>query len=225
MALELKNTLGEVAGCRVDDVVDSTGTYDATTNPTGWGDASTALINDILSAKIVLYFDDATIPYIYLLQITNGVITSVTLTLPDLSVNPIVITNTVFPFTTVAPFEITGSHLLADVATLDDNDQEINFGRYTLEYYVYDDIAYTSEIGSVSSDNLVVCQVERAVKNAQGALDVTGCECDDTDALNAFLARVLLDSAKYASTNGEPDKASTTLDYAYNKAIGECKTC
>jgi len=216
MALEVLETISETRGCRDIHFWDITGTYDASTNPTGYGDASTVVTSTVDGAIITLYPEGYESPIVFTFVIANLVITSATVTAVDGTVTALTLVNTAFPFTEALPFIINGS----DLGNGDDS--ELTLGAYKLEYEV---LVAAAVVGNSSSDYLIACQVERAVKNAQGALDTPTCDCNDGEVIAAFKSRVLLDSAKYSMENGEPVKAGETLAYAFALANGECKTC
>ena len=218
MALALGFSLDENAGCRSIDLIEETGLYDVTTNPGGFG-APNATINSVTKVLINVYPQDYTTPILLDLTIVTGTVTALTITLPGGTATAFSLTgiNLTYPWTATLPFIITGE-MLSGVA-----DSELTFGVYNVDYSAY---ALTVLLDQTNIEGLVTCQVDRAVKNAQGALDTEcACDCGSADFNAAYKSRVFLDSAKYSMENAEPAKAALTLRYAYDLAIGKCKSC
>ena len=218
MALALGFSLDENSGCRSINFIETTGVYNVTTNPGGFG-APNATSNNITSVIINVYPQGYTVPIILTLTLLTGTVTAMTVTLPGGSATTFSLTglNLSYPWTSTLPFIITGEMLTGVV------DSEITFGAYNIDYSVYVALVLQDQ---TNLEALVTCQVDRAVKNAQGALDVNcSCDCSDPAYRSAYKSRVFLDSAKYSMENAEPVKAGETLRYAYDLAIGKCKTC
>ncbi len=218
MALLLGFSLDENAGCRSIDFIETTGLYNVTTNPGGFG-APNATINSVTQVLINVYPQGYTIPILLDVTIVTGTVTALTITLPGGVATAFSLTglNLTYPWISTLPFIITGEMLNGAV------DSELNFGVYNVDYSAY---AGATLLDQTNIEGLVTCQVDRAVKNAQGALDVDcACDCNDPAFNSAYKSRVFLDSAKYSMENAEPVKAGLTLRYAYDLAIGKCKSC
>jgi hypothetical protein len=218
MALQVVCSLDENAGCRSIDFIEETGNYNASTNPGGFG-APNAAINDITQVLINVYPEGYTTPILLDLAITTGTVTGLDITLPGGTATAFSLSglNTTYPWTAALPFVISGE-MLTGV-----EDSELTYGAYNIDYIAYAGVSIASQ---TNLEALIVCQVERAVKNAQGALDVDcKCDCSSPSYMSAFQSRVYLDSAKHSMENAEPLKAAETLRYAYELATGNCKTC
>jgi len=216
MPLVILDTIEEQRGCRQINFWDITGAFDATTNPTGYGDATTVVTSTITKAVINVYPQGYTVPIVFTFTIVSLVITGCTITYVDGTTAPLTLTYNVFPFTQTAPFIFIGDNLGNGVSS------EINFGAYHIEYYVY---VGATMVGNTANDFLITCQVDRAVKNAAGALETTDCDCTTSRDLDVFKSEVILDSAKWCMENGEPIKAGQSLAYAFNLANNDCQSC
>jgi len=200
MALILGFSLDEQAGCRALDVIETTGVYDATTNPGGFGapnDTSASITQVIFN----VYPEGYTTPIRFDLTLVAGVVTALDITRPGQTAVsfPLTDVNTAYPWTAALPFTITGE-MITGVA-----DDEITYGAYNIDYFVYISQVLTAE---TNLEGLITCQVDRAVKNAQGALDVDcACDCSDAAFNSAYKSSIFLQSAKYSMANAEPIKA------------------
>ena len=213
---ELSHDIEEQEGCKEIILWDDSGTYNATTNPTGYGAPNIASA-DVTEATILITPYGSTVGYLFTLTIVTNVITDAIVTDINGTVTNILadLTWDVFPFTETKPFIITGA-LLGNGA-----DSQITFGAYDIEYNITDGTnVYVS-----TSEELIVCQVCCCVKNAAADLEVTDCSCQDGKADKAYMSKIYLDSAIFAMENGDVTKAVTNLNYAKELCEGKCKTC
>ncbi len=216
MAFELASILEEQEGCKEWYFIDSTGTYNATTNPTGYGAPNVASANVTTATLYILPYSYTT-GWLFTFTIISGDITACTVTAPDGTVTNIFadLQYTVFPFSETNPFVVISDWLGMG------EDSELTSSVYSLEYHI---------LGSVfdhvfTEDVVVVCKTCCCVASAAADLAVTECSCEDEKLEKAMEARIYLDSAIYAMENGEVDKSYTNLMHAQEVCTGKCKSC
>lgn len=218
MALEIAFTVTESDDCLEWDVVDSTGNYNVTTTPGGYGapnTASSAIVSVIIN---VLPYGE-TVPTIFTLTVATNVVTAATWTAPDGTVTNILadLAYTVFPFTEAAPFTIYGEWMG------NGEDSELTAGAYNFEYIIATSggaLTYNTDI-----DQLITCQVCCCVRSAAVDLDATDCKCNKDKVDKAVRASIFLDSAIWAMENAEIEKSVNNLAMAKAICSGECKNC
>lgn len=218
MALELSHTVEEQEDCEQWHFIDDTGTYNATTNPTGYGSPNTAS-SAVTKATLYILPYGYTTGYLFTFTIAAGVITACTVTAPDGTVTTITadLEYTAFPFSEAEPFVIIGEWLGMG------EDSEITSSVYNFEY----EISGSSFIHNDEDDHVIVCQVCCCVESAASELDATDCdcECEQEKMDKAVDSRMWLDSAVWAMENGEPDKSYANLMRAKELCEGGCKSC
>lgn len=217
MAIEGSFTISEEDGCREQRLVDTVGVYNVTTNPGGYGTPNTA-DTAITKIQIDVYPEGYTTPIIFILTIANLVVTAATKTDIAGVTTAFTLVNTVFPFTTAAPFVYTGE----DIGNGDDS--EFTFGSYVVEYKIYSGVLGATTEDEVEADVLVICQVQRAKNQANANLSTDCGDCGTVSVKNAIAASVFLDGAINNMENGETIKAGEALTYAHKLATNPCPT-
>lgn len=214
MAFKLLFELDEEDGCSLWNVEDTSGVYNVTTNPTGYG-APNVESTAITSATFLVYQYGSTVPYTFTFTIGAGVITALTVTAPDGTVTNIFadIVNTAFPFTETLPFVINPQWLglAADASFVS--------SAYRFEYNVTDG----TDIYSDSVDQLITCATCCCVNNMEINLD--DCSCKGS-AGKKFMAKMFLDEANWAMEQEDVDKAQTILLFVQGLCTGaNCNCC
>lgn len=218
MALEILFEVEESEDCLEWDLTDTTGAYNVTTNPTGYGSPNTAS-SAIVSAIINVLPYGETVPTIFTLTIATNVVTAATWTAPDGTVTNILadLAYTVFPFTEAAPFTIYGEWMGNGA------DSELTSGAYNFEYIIATSggaLTYNTDI-----DQLITCQVCCCVRSAAVDLDASDCKCNKEKVDKAVRASIFLDSAIWAMENAEVEKAVANLNQAHDICSGNCVNC
>lgn len=216
MALEILCEVEETDGCLEWDFIDSTGAYNATTNPTGYGApnmASTA----VTSATITITPHGYTTGYVFAFTIAAGTITACTVTAPDGTVTNIFadLEHTAFPFTEDEPFTIFNEWLGGE------EDSEFTSNHYNFEYSVTNG----TETYDTDLAQLIVCAACCCVHNMQVNLDPTECECQDEAIEKATRAQIYLDAAIFAMEENDVDKSYDLLQAAMALCENECTNC
>lgn len=105
-------TLSVLTGCSGLQLVDTTGTYNAITNPGGYGAPGGVAVNDVTTVKITLTYASMATTAAYVFTVSSGTITAATLSLGGATAVDIFssITNTAWPFTSTNPFNLTGNY-------------------------------------------------------------------------------------------------------------------
>lgn len=219
MGLERSIEIEETDECSVVNIIETTGDYDVSLNPTGYGTPNFASASATLMTLIVLAYGQTT-GYTFTFTLASGVITACTVTDPAGTITDIYadLTWTVFPFTEDQPFVLNSSWIgYAE-------DEAITSGAFNFESEVTDgtdDNNYTA-----TSDDLLVCTTCCCVKNMEADLDPECCDGCGDDALNKVRkARVFLNGAIEAMARGEVDKSQLQLLLAQEICSGKCKTC
>lgn len=216
MALILEHEVSEQVDCTKWDFIITSGDYNATTNPGGFGApnvASTAITSATLEVKPYGY----TTGWLFTFTIVSGSVTACTVTSPDGTVTNIFadLEYTSFPFSEAEPFVINNEWFGGEA------DSELTSSAYYFELNISDGTdTYTS-----SSDELIVCSICCCVRNSAADLDARDCGCGDSKIEKAARARIFLDAAIYAMENGEVDQSYANLMKAKDYCEGKCTNC
>ncbi len=221
MALELLATSPTQTGCFGFTFTDTTGVYNVTTNPGGYG-APNVESNDINGATISIYTPGSTVPYIITFVITTGNIDSAIITNPDGTTNDVT-TDVVttqglsFPFSTA----FGSDSLLIDETWIDGTENEsITDGVYTVVYEVTDGTnSYNTTTYPLSTCNACCC-ITKAYANLK-----SGCGCNDNGLKSVQMADAFLNAAVSAADLGMFEAAQTNIEKALEICTNNCKTC
>lgn len=201
MALENFITITENDGCQSINYIDGTGNYSAS-NLSGYGTPNPAS-SVMTSVTVLVLAYGYTTGYTFTFTLASNVITNATSTAPDGTITNIYssLTSAVFPFSTAAPFVITGAMLGYGTAS------QIPSDCFYFEMNMSDGTTtYTSSL-----DYLTTCVACCCVRKMEAAL--TGdCDCEDDNVKSAIKGRVLLNSAIWAMEDGSVDKAHTIIN-------------
>lgn len=221
MALELQATSPTQTGCLGLTFTDTTGIYNVTTNPGGYG-APNIDSTDITDATISIYTPNSTVPYIITFVITTGNIDSAIITNPDGTTNNVT-TNIVttqgltFPFSTVLG---SGSLAIDETWIGGTEDEALTDGIYTIVYEVSDGSnEYNTTVYTLSKCNATCC-----ITKAYANLD-SDCGCDDSGLKVAQRANAFLNAAISAADLGMMEAAQTDIEKALEICQGNCKSC
>lgn len=214
MALIPTFSIEQASDCTYIYYVDSTGTYNASTNAGGYGTPNPAS-NDVTSYVLEILQPEATIPYTYTFTISAGTITNCTQT------DPLgVVTNiyadllfTVFPFSTAAPFQITGE-MLGGAA-----DSSLSDGVYNAAIT----LVATGPVTAVNDqDFLLQCEVCKCKDQKFAELSPSDCNCDCGKIEKLMAIDAFIQAANSAMNVGYSEQAQTNITKAADLCSGNC---
>lgn len=218
MAVELQFSVKEIDGCKSIQAWDSTGDYNALTNPNGWGapnrDSST-----VKTSYFRFYPEGYTIPILFTFTNEANAMTEAIITFVDGTTLDIFndITNQVFPIVEASEFIIKGEWLGF-------TEGNIPSGAWYMEYEAKNDGDSPPLFDYVASvDQLFVCATCCCIQNMKANIEPGKCECDDDKIWNLMRAQVYLDSAIWAMEQGEVEISK--VNHAQAKAICEKSGC
>ena len=221
MALILAATSPTQTGCFGFTFTDTTGVYNVTTNPGGYG-APNLVANDATEATISIYTPGSTIPYVITFVLETGNIDSAIITNPDGTTDDIttdVVTDQglSFPFST----DFSSDSLLIDETWIGGTeDESILDGVYTIVYEVTDgSLEYNTTVYTLSKCNATCC-ITKAYANLK-----SGCGCDDNGLKSVQRADAFLNAAVSAADLGMMEAAQTDIEKALEICTGNCKSC
>lgn len=199
MSLELKIKKQKTGTCKSFGINEYTGTYNVSTNPTGYGSPNIGL------------------------SVTNSHVVSLTITDPngnDFVISSLAGTDTV---TDVLLYEVLNTDLGLGV------DEAIPDGVYTVEYVIHDDEVppmEASTLSSVTKKFLIDCQTRCCLDEKLLEIKVPDCNCEVEDITNLDIAYMLLQAAELAIECGKDQLAADNLAFAQKFCnFKECKTC
>lgn len=216
MALTLKISACQPNDCSKLQFWDSTGVYDVSTNPGGYGapNITTALVT---SATINVYPPTYTVPIIFSFLMTAGTITSITRTDGNG-----VSTSVLSSFSNVFPFDVNNKITFTSALLGLGTDVNLESGDWYIQY-----IVNTASLSyNTSADFWLFCTAECCVEKMKLKITPGNCGCEDDSWGNKYRqAKTYLEAAQYAATWGLKDQAQLSLDEA-NKICGSnCKDC
>ena len=207
VGLAITTTLTE--NCTVITGEDTTGTYNVTTNPLGYGLPGGIAFNDIITAVYELYYPGQTTPITYTLTYAAGTVTALTVT--DLNGTVYNIFADLATLMTGNVFTLTGT----DAFTLPTITDGIFNVVYTISGTNPEVFTYTT-----NSEFLSTCTTDCCISNMYLSLDME-CSCSDAKKVAIMNAEVFLNAAKYSIQVGQDSKAQAFLD----KASEICNDC
>jgi len=197
-------TLSVLSGCTGLQLIDTTGTYNAITNPAGYGAPGGVAINNVTSVKITLTYASLSTTSAYVFTVNSGAITAATLSLGGATPVSIFssLTSTVWPFSSTNPFNLTGSYGVI-LPTFADDVFSANYeiigsnGGGSFDFIT----AYTLPVGC----NLACC-----ISKKYQALDPT-CSCSNNKRQEVDYVNSLYLQFNYAATAGNLSDALAAL--------------
>lgn len=215
MALELLSTLEPAEGCVGFTFTDTTGVYNADTNPGGYGTPNPAT-NDVGLVTISIYPPLATVPYLFSFGIATGTVESATVTAPDGTVTDILadLTGITFPFNTDNAITILPECLGFE------EDAMVTDGVWTSVYEITlaDESTYNTTTYILSKCATSCCIVKMFV-------NLTDCSCEGDAQKAAWDAKSKLMSAIYSADMGMMTAAQENLTKASEICAGNCTNC
>lgn len=211
--INLSETLTTSADCSDVALTDSTGLYNITTNPLGYGAPLAATVNSVTSAIIKVNMSGG-IYFTYTFTIVNGVITAATVSINGASAVNILshLTSTAFPFTSISLFSTTYGVTLP---SLEDTVLEV-------DYSIIGTQSGTAYNYTTSSTALLTCSICCCLANLALEIDPL-CDCSQ-DTTQAYLkASSYLEVAAMNMDVGKTDQALIALNKA--KEICNSKDC
>lgn len=188
---------------------DTTGLYNVTTNPLGYGLPGGIAFNDIITAVYEVYYPSITIPITYTLTYAAGTVTA--LTVKDLNNVSYNIFADLATLMVDGVFDLTGT----DAFTL----PTITDGMFNVVYTISgtnpEVFTYTT-----NSEFLSTCSIDCCISKMYLTLDME-CSCSDAKKTKIMNSEIFLNAAKYAIQVGQDSKAQGFLD----KAIELCEDC
>ncbi len=222
MALILAATSPTQTGCFGFTFTDTTGIYNATTNPGGYG-APNNEVDTISDAIISIYTPGSTIPYIITFVVETGNIFSAIITNPDgttdnITTDVVTTQGLSFPFST----DFGSDSLAIDETWIGGTEDEALIdGVYTISYEITfeDTTTYNTTVYTLSKCNACCC-ISKAYANLNA-----NCGCDDNGLKTVQRADAFLQSAVNAANLGMYEASQTNVDKALEICTNNCKTC
>jgi hypothetical protein len=216
MALILKAEVDTSSDCKSFNLADTTGTYNADTNPGGYGtpNPTTSSIGEI---TISIYPPKSTVPYILFIEVDgSGVVTAATLTAPDGT-----ITDVTEDFADVTfPFEEDVDELpMPNTYFGLSEDQELTDGVWTFIYGV------DTKPDATNTTVYLLTTCTACCCNQKQYLNLKNCNCEDNKIGSAQTVNAWIKSAQYAANLGMYDEAQAAIDKANEVCAGNCKDC
>jgi hypothetical protein len=203
MALELELEFTDYGTCANLYMIDQTGTYNAISNPTGYGtpNPSTTEVTDFTLTLVYNSLNNTEAEFVF--EVTTGTITAATLSFASGAPTDILadLQSTSFPFTELNPFNFMRDYGTT-LPTLED-------GIYTLEYEISgsdsgDPFTYTA-----TKTLPITCNTAACIKNIYLTAGI-----NDEILNRAYQAQKWLDIAVYNTEEGNYANAVTALNRA-----------
>lgn len=195
-------------------LTDSTGTYNATTNPSGYGLPSGPAVNDVTGLSVVLNYDTQGTYITFTFTIASGVITAATLSVAGGTATSILssLVSTTWPLTSFDFFR----DYSVTIPTFD-------LGVYSVDYTISGSVSGTSFAFTTSKAILNECSANCCIQQKFASIDVS-CGCANKEILSAMVTRGYLMAARYAAQSGDTDNAVLALNKANElcSADGDC---
>lgn len=209
------------ASCSGFTIDDTTGAYNAVTNPDGYGLANGPTVNNVTGLVILVTNQNEGWYLTYTFTISSGTITAATLGISGATATNILaeLSSTVWPFITgVNAFDATADYGVT-IPDLTDGIYQID---YTITGQAYGDSAppvlsafsYTTSEYPVLNCDLCSCIDDMFIESA-------GCDCGCDGANKAMKARYYATLMKYAAERGDIDVAINNFE----KAQALCDGC
>lgn len=199
---------------------DTTGQYNAVTNPEGYGLPGGATSDNVTNVIVVLRYSTLGTYITYNFTVLLGVIQACTLAIEGGT--PVDITaelpHTVWPFDSDHQFELTADYGVT-IPTIGD-------GVYQVEYTIEGEAGAPAEAFSYTTSEQFVldCEARCCIHKLYASLD-PNCSCSDEKQKTADEAYTWLQTANYAAEYGDVDKAVDALKKAKELCDCNCKGC
>lgn len=194
----LTATLALVSVTNQDDdisIYDATGTYNAVTNPGGYGLSGGPAVNDVTGVVITVTPNFLATTLVYTLTILNGVITAATLSIGGFAATNILaaLTSTVWPFSSTVPFLLFKEYVDTPPVLIDD--------VVKVDYRITGTSGVDPFDFTTTSFQARTTDAECCVKEKFQALHPIQLDGDDYD--NAVYLKGLLYKIEYAGRYGD----------------------
>lgn len=210
MAFELKISLSKNEACDTIYATDTTGLYDASNNPTGYGYPTTGPdVNDITDVRV--RFVILGVPLTYDYTVVNGTITAATATLN--SGTPINIladlASTVWPFTSANPMNVTPSFYDTTLPTLQDMVWPVT--------YIITGTHGITPFSIQATDSLIVdCETQCCIRKKLVTVDIN----DIAKLCESLIPTAYLEVARYSNEDGDTASADDFITKAASLCDG-----
>lgn len=195
-------------GCTKLLLTDSTGTYNVSTNPLGYGLPSGPTVNNVTGVTVKLTYDTESTYITFTFTVANGVITAATLSVAGGTATNILssLASTTWPFTDFDFFRSYGVTI-----------PSFSLGVYSADYTISGTVSGTSFAFTASESRLNSCEAECCLQKQFADVDLN-CGCNSKKLQELMVTRGYLLAAKYAAQSD--DTANAVL--ALNKADERC---
>lgn len=220
-SLSIENTVNDQ--CTSFTLADTTGQYNVTTNPEGYGLPGGPLSNDVTGLEVVVKNLSTGTYFTYTFTILLGVVQTCTLSLnggtpTDISTE---VGAAAWPFVQ----DVSEFDLYADYGvTLPDFADAAFQVEYTISGSALDGGVSTPFSYTTSETFLVDCDTACCISKMYAALDPT-CNCSESAQKLADEAYSWLQTARNASEYGDTDKSVAALKKASDMCNCNCKDC
>jgi hypothetical protein len=218
--LSIENTVNDQ--CTGITLADTTGQYNITTNPEGYGLPGGPLSNDVTSLEVVVRNESTGTYFTYAFVISLGVVQSCTLSIQGGTPTDISTEVGAIPW----PFDADDQFNLFDDygVTLPSFEDGVWQVEYTIEGSALDGGVSTPFSYTTSETFLVNCEITCCIGKMYAKLD-PNCPCSDEGQKNADKAYAFLQAATYASQYGKTEEAIEALKKAQELCDCNCKDC
>jgi len=199
------------SGCAGISVYDATGTYNALSNPGGYGLPLGPAVNDVTTVTITLNYRDFGTTLVYVFTVASGVITACTLSLGGATPVDIftALTSTVWPFAEELPFDLTADYGVEIPTFVDD--------IYSVTYQIEGDTVAPEAFDFSTLANLpVTCNTQLCADKKWASIDAT-CECKSEKYNEVMYIQSLIYQTISATTIGDLTGALAALGQAKQK--------
>lgn len=200
---------------------DTTGNYDAVTNPLGWGLPDGPATTDVTECVITLVNETESTTIVYTFTVSAGTITAATLTNTDSTVTNILseLASTTFPFTSANIFDLSGDYGVT-IPAIEDGVYRVYYnvsGSATGSGGTPENFDYT-----IQDSVLVNCNVCCCISKLFQSIDPQ-CECSDKTWKKAMRGYAYMKAAQYITeSSGNVEQAVAALNKAQDICDGNC---
>jgi len=194
---QINFTVCQSRDCESIDITETTGVYNASSNPGGYGGGVNYDTTDVIDASLTIVLPDGTT-----VVIDSTSATPVYPSLPD--------------STGTAPFTVTNSMLGVSGALQD--------GLYAITYQIdINNVFAQTQITTVTNNVLLTCSIKCCIDKMFAKIPDLSCSCDDKAVKDALLAHALYQSLLNAGACGNTTAVNNLLT-SLNKlcAIKNC---
>lgn len=201
---------------------DQTGSYNAVTNPLGYGVTNGAAVNDVTSVVVVLRYSSLGTYLTYTFTVASGTITAATLAMGTATATDILaeLASTTWPFVSPTLFELTADYGVT-IPSVTDGVYET---EYTISGTASDSGTPTAFSYTTSEQFVLACTAKCCISKLYAALDPS-CACCDEAQDKADEAYTWLQVAYAAAEYGDTTKAVAALKKAQELCDCGCSGC